>query len=90
MTRREQLAKEYKEKLDFISDEVGQSNQRQSEIERLKDMTKKLKLETEIKDNQVKALKQRLEHNEEEIENLKTLAQSQSQANVSQSSHLEQ
>ena len=52
-------------------------------------MSKKLKLEAEIKDNQVRALKQRLEHTEEELENLKTVAQSQSMVNVSQSSQLE-
>eukprot|EP00347_Sterkiella_histriomuscorum_P007164 403350016 len=87
--RKDQLVKEYKDKLDSVNDEVGQTNQKQNEIERLKEITKKLKLETEIKDNQVKALKQRLEHNEEELENLRTMAQSQSQTNISQSSQLE-
>ena len=65
------------------------AQQRQNEIERLKEVSKKLKLEAEIKDNQVRALKQRLEHTEEELENLKTVAQSQSMVNVSQSSQLE-
>ncbi|CDW71439.1 UNKNOWN [Stylonychia lemnae] len=87
ITRKEQLIKEYKDKLDLIQDEINQSNQRVNEIEKLKELNKKLKLESEIKENQVKTLKQRLEHNDEEIENLKTV--SQSQINSSQSNQLE-
>lgn len=74
--RKEQLIKEYKDKLDFIQDDINLSNQRITEIERLKEIIKKLKLDTEIKENQVKTLKQRLEHNDEEIDSLKTLTQS--------------
>ena len=55
-----------------------------AEIERLKELTKKLKLESEIKENQVKTLKQRLDHNEEELENMKTIVtQQQSQSTIS-------
>lgn len=60
----------------MIQDEVNMSKDKANEIERLKEINKKLKLESEIKDNQVKALKQRLEHHEEELENMKTLTQS--------------
>ena len=51
-----------------------------SEIDRLKDLTKKLKLEGDIKENHLRTLKQRVEHQEDEIESLKTLNQSSSQA----------
>lgn len=42
-----------------------------NEIEKLKDLNRKLKLETEIKDNQVKSLKVKLDHTENELDSIK-------------------
>jgi len=71
--RKEQLAREFKDKLDLIQEELGQSQtrDREAELDRLRELNKKLKLEADIKENQVRSLKQRLEHHEQEIDGLK-------------------
>ena len=71
VTRKESLARDLKEKVDQISDETADFRERYAEIERLKEMNKKLKLESEIKENQVRSLKVKIDHYEGECENLK-------------------
>lgn len=54
-----------------MQDDISDSRDRSSEIDRLKELAKKLKLEAEIKENQVRTLKVKLEHFEGENEKLK-------------------
>ncbi len=82
MQRKDQIIKEYKDKLDYIQEEVNMSKERVAEIERLRDLNKKLKLESEIKENQVKSLKVKIENMEDELENVKV---SLNQSNVANS-----
>lgn len=49
--RKETLARDLKDKIDMIQDENEDIRGKQSEIERVKEMNKKLKLEIEIKEN---------------------------------------
>lgn len=69
--RKDNLARELKEKLDQVLEEGTESKERISEIERLKETVKKLRLEIEIKENQVRSLKLKLDHFENECDSLK-------------------
>jgi hypothetical protein len=54
-----------------MQEDIADSRDRNGEIERLRDQCKKLKLEAEIKENQVRSLKVKIEHQESECEQLK-------------------
>ena len=54
----------------MIQGEVGAANDLKQEIERLKDLSRKQRLDIEIKENQVKTLRTRVSQHQEEIENL--------------------
>ena len=69
--RKENMARELREKLELTLEENADFSVKQAEIDRLKDQLKKLKLECEIKDNQVRTLKVKVEHCEGENEQLK-------------------
>jgi archaellum component FlaC len=55
------VIKEYRDRLENRQDDLKASTNLSVEVEKLKDQVRKLKLEVEIKDNQVRVLKQRLE-----------------------------
>ena len=60
------MAKELRDKLDAVQDDGSLLRERDAEIERLRELLKKHKLEVEIKENQVRTLKVKLEHIESE------------------------
>lgn len=65
------MISELRDRINQMQDDIQDSKDRNGEIERLKDQCKKLKLEAEIKDNQVRTLKVKLDHFEGENEHLK-------------------
>lgn len=64
--RKDTLAKELREKLEAVQDDGSALRERDCEIDRLRELLKKHRLEVEIKENQVRTLKVKLEHLEGE------------------------
>jgi predicted RNase H-like nuclease (RuvC/YqgF family) len=65
------MISDLRDRINQMQDDIQDSKDRNGEIDRLKDQCKKLKLEAEIKENQVRTLKVKLDHFEGENEQLK-------------------
>lgn len=60
INRKDHVLKEYRDKLDTIQLDLNSNKDYQGEIQKYKDMAKKTKLELDIKENQIKSLKDRI------------------------------
>jgi hypothetical protein len=70
ITRKDTLIKDLRDKLEYQKDDLGLVRSLKSEIENEREKQKKFKLDCEIKENQIRSLKMRLEQNDEEIQSL--------------------
>lgn len=69
--RKDSLITELRDKLNSLQDDLQEAKTLSAEVDRLKEMCRKLRLEAEIKENQVRSLKVKIEHQEGECEQLK-------------------
>ena len=52
--------RDYKDRLDMIQNEVNASTDLRGEIERLKELSKRQRVDLDVKENQVKSLRSRI------------------------------
>mmetsp|Transcript_3264 Transcript_3264/g.3235 ORF Transcript_3264/g.3235 Transcript_3264/m.3235 type:complete len:107 (+) Transcript_3264:1651-1971(+) len=74
--RKEQLLKDQKDRIDSMAEDNSGVREKQAELERQKEIVKKQKLEVEIKDNQVRQLKQKIDMIEGQLDNERSQNQS--------------
>lgn len=60
--RKDTLCRELKERNDQLQEDIAFTKDKDGEVDKLKEQVKKLRLETEIKENQVRTLKVKIEH----------------------------
>jgi len=67
LARKDQHLKEYKDRMDMIQSEVTDKSSAESELNKLREVNRKQRVDLEIKENQVRTLRNRLEQNHNEI-----------------------
>lgn len=61
MSRKDQHLRDYKDRMDLIQSEVTGRGGLEGEVTKLKDLNRRQKVDLEVKDNQVRTLRSRLE-----------------------------
>ena len=67
ISRKDQIIGDYKERVLAVQNEVITVKDYKAEIDRLKDISKKQRLDLEVKENQVRSLRQSLSSHQESI-----------------------
>lgn len=70
LSRKDQHLKDYRDRMDLIQSEVTGKGDLESELAKLKDLNRRQRVDLEVKENQVKTLRGRIEQNYAEIQAL--------------------
>ena len=70
VARKDQHIKDYKERMEFIQSEVTGRDDLQNELSKLRDMNRKQKLDLEVKENQVRTLRGRIDANHTQMQTM--------------------
>ena len=70
VARKDQHIKDYKERMEFIQSEVTGRDDLQNELSKLRDMNRKQRLDLEVKENQVRTLRGRIDANQTQMQTM--------------------
>mmetsp|Transcript_14681 Transcript_14681/g.19903 ORF Transcript_14681/g.19903 Transcript_14681/m.19903 type:complete len:94 (+) Transcript_14681:2397-2678(+) len=70
LSRKDQHLKDYRDRMDLIQSEVTGKGDLENELTKLKDLNRRQRADLEVKENQVRTLRGRIEQNYAEIQTL--------------------
>ena len=88
LARKDQIIGDYKDKMLAVQNEVGNVKDSKAEVDRLRDISKKQKLDLEVKENQVRSLKSQLSSHKETLNTMSIRQEDWNQSEEEFESHL--